>query len=82
MFEARASHILEIEISEIEVERGTSVLAGERDAGDAFVISGERDGDTSSAVEGKRVMPSVNPKNDVIRGEIDLDHDVTGGHLL
>ena len=45
VLEAGAGHVFEVEVGEVEFERGAGVLVGEVDAGDAFVVGGERDGD-------------------------------------
>ena len=52
VFEAGAGHVFEVEVGEVEVERGAGVLVGEVDAGDAFVVGGEGDGDFGGAVDG------------------------------
>ncbi len=52
MFEAGAGHVFEVEIAEVELERGDGVLVGEVDAGDAFVVGGEGYGDFGCAIDG------------------------------
>ncbi len=82
VFEARASHVLEIEVAEIELQDGADILVGEVAAVDAFVVSGEGDWDMGSAIEGQRMILASDAKDAVVGGEVDLDHDVVVGHLL
>ena len=82
VFEAGAGHVLEVEVGEVEFEGGADVFVGEVDAGDAFVVGGERDGNVSGAVVGERVVGAADAEDDVVGGEVDLDHDVAVGHLF
>ena len=82
MLDAGASGVFQVEIREIEFERCASVLVGEIDAGDAFVVGGEGEGNACGAIVGKRMPRRDDSEDYVVGGQVDLGHDVPVGHLL
>ena len=71
-----AGDLFEIEVPRPKSVRGAGVLVGEIDAADAFVVGRERGGNAGGAVGGKGVAVERDAEDDVVRGEIDFDHDV------
>ena len=79
VLETGAGGLLEVEVGEVELHCGTRVLVGEINAGDAFVIGGEGEGNTGCSIGRKRVPGGGDSEDDIVRREIDLNHDVTIG---
>ena len=48
VLEAGAGRCFEVEVGEVEFDRGARVLVGEIDAGDALVVGGEGEGDAAA----------------------------------
>jgi hypothetical protein len=82
VLETGARGLLQVEIREVELHCCARVFVGEIDAGDALVVGGESDGNASGSVGRQRMPWCGDAEDDIIRSEVDLDHDVTVCHLL
>ncbi len=82
VLERGARTAFQVQIAELVVERSAGVLVRQVDTRDTLVIGGQSEWHVCAEIVGQRMSRGSAAEDDVVRGEIHLDHDVACGEFL